>query len=74
MPVGVLLAYPLGLGVVGLWWGLVIGLATVAVILVFRVRRVLRRPLVRFEAEPRASGDPGVRQVPAWETSGGERD
>jgi MATE family multidrug resistance protein len=74
MPVGVLLAYPLGLGVVGLWWGLVIGLATVAVILVIRVRRVLRRPLVRFEAEAGASGDPMIHQLPAWETSGREPD
>lgn len=74
MPVGVLLAYPLGLGVVGLWWGLVIGLATVAVILVIRVRRVLRRPLVRFEAEAGASGDPMIHQLPAWETPGREPD
>jgi MATE family multidrug resistance protein len=74
MPVGVLLAYPLGLGVVGLWWGLVIGLATVAVILVIRVRRVLRKPLVRYEADAGAGHSPGIQPLPAWETSGREQD
>jgi MATE family multidrug resistance protein len=44
MPVGVLLAYPFGQGVAGLWWGLVIGLGTVAGILVHRVRAALRHP------------------------------
>ncbi|HEX9893071.1 MAG TPA: MATE family efflux transporter [Gemmatimonadales bacterium] len=55
MPVGVWLAYPLGMGVVGLWWGLVIGLGAVALILVVRVRRVLRRPLTRFQVEHAAA-------------------
>jgi hypothetical protein len=41
---------------------------------VIRVRRVLRRPLVRFEAEAGASGDPMIHQLPAWETSGREPD
>jgi MATE family multidrug resistance protein len=44
MPVGVVLAYPLGGGVAGLWWGLVAGLAAVATVLIFRVRRALRHP------------------------------
>jgi MATE family multidrug resistance protein len=39
MPIGLLLAFPLGLGPRGLWWGLTAGLATVAVLLVARVRR-----------------------------------
>ena len=44
MPVGVVLAYPLGGGVAGLWWGLVAGLAVVATVLIHRVRRALRHP------------------------------
>ncbi len=44
MPVGVALAYGLDRGVVGLWWGLVVGLGAVAVVLVVRVRRALRHP------------------------------
>jgi MATE family multidrug resistance protein len=31
------LAFPLGLGPAGLWWGFVIGLATVAVLLLVRL-------------------------------------
>jgi multidrug resistance protein, MATE family len=45
-PVSLLLAFPLGLGPAGLWWGLVIGLAVVAVVLLLRVR-------IRFRGEVR---------------------
>jgi multidrug resistance protein, MATE family len=38
IPVSLALAYPLGLGPVGLWWGLVAGLGTVAILLLMRVR------------------------------------
>lgn len=41
------LAFRTSLGAIGLWWGLVIGLAAVATILLLRVRVSLRRPLVR---------------------------
>ena len=41
------LAYRTSLGAVGLWWGLVIGLAAVAIILLLRVRVALSRPLQR---------------------------
>jgi MATE family multidrug resistance protein len=44
-----LLAYRSPLGAPGLWWGLVIGLATVALVLLWRVRVAMRRPLVRVE-------------------------
>jgi MATE family multidrug resistance protein len=44
MPAGLVLAYHLDRGVAGLWWGLVIGLGTVAGILVHRVRAALERP------------------------------
>lgn len=48
IPLGVALALPLGLGPVGLWWGLVAGLAAVAIVLVLRVRLRLRRELSRL--------------------------
>jgi MATE family multidrug resistance protein len=35
---GWLLAFPLGLGAVGLWWGLALGLAVVAIALTLRLR------------------------------------
>ncbi len=37
---GWLLAFPLGYGAVGLWWGLALGLAAVAVLLTLRFRRL----------------------------------
>jgi MATE family multidrug resistance protein len=43
------LAYRTSLGPVGLWWGLVIGLAAVAIILLLRVRVALSRPLQRVQ-------------------------
>lgn len=39
MPVSLLLGFRLGGGPVGLWWGLVAGLCTVAVFLLLRIRR-----------------------------------
>ncbi|MDZ4258974.1 MAG: MATE family efflux transporter [Gemmatimonadales bacterium] len=47
----VVLAYYTPLGPVGLWWGLVIGLGVVALILMLRVRQLLRRPLARLHVE-----------------------
>ena len=44
MPVGLVLAYPLGGGVAGLWWGLVVGLGAVATVLIYRVKRALGHP------------------------------
>jgi MATE family multidrug resistance protein len=40
---GIALAFPLGFGALGLWWGLVLGLAVAAVALTFRFRQLLRR-------------------------------
>jgi MATE family multidrug resistance protein len=45
------LAYRAGYGAVGLWWGLVIGLVVVAVILVWRVRVAVHRPIARVLVE-----------------------
>lgn len=45
----------LGQGPAGLWWGLVLGLVVVAVLLFLRVRRQLTRPLRRLEG-PVGSG------------------
>jgi MATE family multidrug resistance protein len=47
VPVGLALAFPLGLGPVGLWWGLVAGLGSVAAILLGRVAVRLRGALAR---------------------------
>jgi MATE family multidrug resistance protein len=44
MPVGIALSYGLDRGVAGLWWGLVVGLGAVAVVLIIRVRAALRHP------------------------------
>ncbi|HEX3861554.1 MAG TPA: MATE family efflux transporter [Stellaceae bacterium] len=45
---GWVLAFPLGFGPVGLWWGFVLGLATVAVLLTARVLRRARREVAVF--------------------------
>jgi multidrug resistance protein, MATE family len=51
LPVSLLLAFPLGLGPPGLWWGLVIGLAVVAVVLLLRVRSRFRGEVRRLHVE-----------------------
>jgi MATE family multidrug resistance protein len=51
MPVSLLLGFRAGLGVVGLWWGFVAGLAAVAAFLVGRVRVLLSRPVARVQVE-----------------------
>jgi MATE family multidrug resistance protein len=47
LPVSYLLGFRLGLGPAGLWWGLVIGLAVVATVLLTRVRIALTRRQAR---------------------------
>jgi MATE family multidrug resistance protein len=51
MPVSLALGFGSGRGPVGLWWGLVAGLAAVAVFLLARVRVRLGRDLRRVEVE-----------------------
>ncbi|HET9066839.1 MAG TPA: MATE family efflux transporter [Gemmatimonadales bacterium] len=43
----ILLAFKTSLGPVGLWWGLVLGLSSVALILLLRVRVAIQRPRAR---------------------------
>jgi len=47
IPVGLLLGFRAGMGAQGLWWGLVLGLAAVAVILLGRVRHRMQARLGR---------------------------
>jgi MATE family multidrug resistance protein len=53
LPAGIILAFPLGMGAAGLWWGLVIGLGVVALMLIHRIRvrfaRDMQRVLVEAE-------------------------
>jgi len=59
LPVSLFLGFQLGWGPNGLWWGLVLGLAVTAAVLLARVQRRLRRAVVRVridQAEPLADG------------------
>jgi len=48
LPIGWVLAFPAGGGARGVWAGLVLGLAAVALLLVLRVGRLSRRPVTRL--------------------------
>jgi MATE family multidrug resistance protein len=50
-PVSLALGFQRGLGAVGLWWGLVVGLAAVAALLLARVRARLRRDVRRVAVD-----------------------
>ena len=52
LPVSITLAFRTPLGPLGLWWGLVAGLAVVALLLTLRVRRRLRGALHQLELAP----------------------
>jgi MATE family multidrug resistance protein len=51
LPLSLWLGRGLDLGPVGLWWGLVVGLAAVALIIVARLRARMRGPLERIHVE-----------------------
>lgn len=51
MPVAVYLAFVIQVGPTGLWWGLVAGLATVALLLLMRVVDRLRRHVDRVQLD-----------------------
>lgn len=58
IPVGAVFAFRFALGPRGLWWGLVVGLMAVAVLLLWRVRVKLSREVRRVDVEGRlAVGD-----------------
>jgi MATE family multidrug resistance protein len=48
MPVSLWMGFRAGLGPAGLWWGLVVGLAAVAVILLYRIQVRFGRDLKRI--------------------------
>jgi MATE family multidrug resistance protein len=54
LPVSYLLGFRAGMGPVGLWWGLVLGLAVVATVLLVRVRIALGRQQRRVIIDPGA--------------------
>jgi MATE family multidrug resistance protein len=60
MPVGVWLAFRAGLGPHGVWWGSVVGLASVSLLLLWRLRTRLRRRLARVHVEPPGAPAPAV--------------
>ncbi|MEQ8764713.1 MAG: MATE family efflux transporter, partial [Planctomycetota bacterium] len=49
LPGGWLLAFPGGVGPKGLWWGLSIGLSTVAILLFWRIRWRFNREIQPVE-------------------------
>jgi MATE family, multidrug efflux pump len=57
MPLACYLAFARGQGPTGLWWGLVLGLASVAVIQLMRVRHLLAGSLTRLRIEDDAEGE-----------------
>ena len=59
MPLGSWLGLSLGWGPRGMWWGLIVGLATAALLLAARVRRMTRHDVRRMPMVETAAIDPG---------------
>jgi MATE family multidrug resistance protein len=51
LPISIWLGFRMGLGPRGLWWGLVAGLAAVAIILLARVRSRMRGAVTRIDLD-----------------------
>jgi len=51
LPLGLFLAFRMGMGPAGLWWGLVAGLAAVAAVLVVRLHHRFSGPLIRVHVD-----------------------
>lgn len=58
MPFGAWLAFGAGMGARGVWWGSVVGLASVALLLLWRVRTRFSRELTRVSIEESAEAAP----------------
>ena len=62
LPISYLLGFEAGMGPVGLWWGLVVGLSVVATVLLVRVRIALGRQQRRVEIDAVT----GLREPGEW--------
>jgi multidrug resistance protein, MATE family len=51
LPLGLYLSFARGMGPAGLWWGLVAGLAAVALVLMLRLRHQFSGPLTRVQVD-----------------------
>ena len=51
LPLGLVLAFRVGMGPAGLWWGLVAGLAAVSAVLLVRLYRRFSGPLMRVRVD-----------------------
>ncbi len=60
LSVGVYLGFARGMGAAGLWWGLVLGLSTAAVLLIWRFARLTARPLSAYRKEKNAEPAPAT--------------
>lgn len=63
VPVSVLVGFVLGVGPVGLWWGLAVGLGVVATLLLIRVARRFSGPLGRLAIEDTHAAPPSAETV-----------
>jgi MATE family multidrug resistance protein len=70
LPVSYLLGFGAGWGAVGLWWGLVVGLAVVATVLLGRVRVALGRRRARVDID--APADQARRWSPIVPSGAGD--